>query len=305
LQVNRFDVEPLAWSPVAYRHSFSFSSADFDVGALIWAPPTPPFQVGFVFGRADFALGSPFFAWPRIIATVPAHVYYPPSYLAQVEQATTLLQGVCDKLMASLPNVVNPATNTARAALYDLRSNADTYIRGTTLGSELTTVYTAVDAAGASYAGLDACLQFIFSQIGGGTPAPLTAMVINATLFNTLAAECNAITRLTFTNRDQAQAMLLHVQTIFESAMQIALMSDDPGIYESIIALGGSTANFLANTAMQLPTWIGFNARAAFPSLYLAQRIYQDPSRYAEIEAENGVVHPAFCPINLRVLSND
>jgi hypothetical protein len=36
----------------------------------------------------------------------------------------------------------------------------------------------------------------------------------------------------------------------------------------------------------------------------LAQHIYADPTRYAEIEAENGVVNPVFCPAQLRVLSN-
>ncbi|MBO0718060.1 MAG: hypothetical protein J2P55_12080, partial [Rhizobiales bacterium] len=225
------------------------------------------------------------------------------NYYTQVQQATDILLGVLDHLQAAIPNVVNQQTNSARALIFNMRANVDAELRGTTLGTDLAAVYQAANAAGASYAGLEATRAYIVSQ-AGGTPNAMTALVVNCTLNMTLAAECQAITRLTFSNGDDVAAMLTNVSAMFEQAKQVASLIDDPSIYESIVALGGATANYLAKEELQLPRYMAFDAKASFPSLYLAQRLYADPSRYSEIEAENGVVNPAFCPVQLRVLSN-
>jgi hypothetical protein len=300
---NRFDVEPLAWDKVSYEHNYTFSTVDYVLASPSYAPPNPPATVQIVFGGVDFVLGAPDFAYPRLTATIPAHTYYPPSYFTQVQQATNILNGVLDHLQAAIPNVVNQQTNTVRALIFAMRANADAEIRGTTLGTDLAAIYQAANAAGASYAGLEATRAYIVSQ-AGGTPNAMTSLVINCALNMTLAAECQAITRMTFSNRDDASTMLANVSAMFEQAKQVASLVDDPSIYEAVIALGGATANYLAQQQIQLPRFMAFDAKAAFPSLYLAQRIYADPTRYAEIEAENGVVNPVFCPAQLRVLSN-
>jgi len=303
LGVNSWAVgSPLFDAPGPIHDGYSLHATPFAVGGLSWAA-VGPVVVDVVFALHDYVLGSPGFAYPRLTATIPAHWYYPPDYLTQVEQATNILIGTLDHLQAAIPNVVNAQTNTARALIYNMRANADAELRGTTLGTDLQAVYDAADAAGASYTGLDATRAYLVAQ-AGGTPNAMTALVIGCALNMTLAAECNAIVRMTFTNRDDVAAMLAHVSDMFEQAKQVAALSDDPAIYESVIALGGATASYLARVQLQLPRFIAFDAKAAFPSLYLAQRIYADPTRWQEIEAENGVVNPAFCPAQLRVLSN-
>jgi prophage DNA circulation protein len=39
------------------------------------------------------------------------------------------------------------------------------------------------------------------------------------------------------------------------------------------------------------------------PSLWIAQRLYADPTRAQEIIDENKIVHPAFCLTTIRALS--
>jgi hypothetical protein len=302
LFANTYILGGLDFAAPDYLHNYQLSAATYDLGSPSFEPPQPPITVDVVFAAPAYWLGSPKFGYPRLQATIPAHTYYPPNYLTQVEGATNILWGVLDHLQAAIPNVVNQLSNDARALIFALRVDAESVIRGTTLGTRLQEVYTAADQAGATYAGLDATRLFIVQSIGNRTE--LSMMLIEAALNMTLAAECNAITRMTFTNREDARLMLVHVTEIFEQAKQIALLSNADEIYENILALGGATINWLAQTQLELPRFLGFDARASFPSLYLAQRIYADPTRYAEIEAENNVVHPAFCPAQLRVLSN-
>jgi prophage DNA circulation protein len=48
---------------------------------------------------------------------------------------------------------------------------------------------------------------------------------------------------------------------------------------------------------------ITYGFTQVMPALRMAQRAYADPKRYAELIAENNVVHPAFMPRDGKMLA--
>ena len=137
-----------------------------------------------------------------------------------------------------------------------------------------------------------------------GSISIFSQTVMRSALVMTLGLESIIISQMTFTSQDDARAMAVVVQAMFEAAKEIGIDTVDAGVYQDFIAMGGAIMNHLATTALQLPRYMTFTAGAPMPTLYLANRIYADASRFIEIEQENKIVNPAFAPINLRVLSN-
>ena len=131
-----------------------------------------------------------------------------------------------------------------------------------------------------------------------------TQIVFRSALLMTLGIESTAITRMKFKTRDDAQLMIVHVQEMFDAAKAIGIDEVDVLVYQATVSLGGATIEYLAKQALQLPRFIEFDTTIRMPSLYLAQRVYRDPTRSDEMEDENGVIHPAFMPRVIRVLSN-
>jgi prophage DNA circulation protein len=182
-----------------------------------------------------------------------------------------------------------------------LRDNAAAAIRGNTLGTSLQAIFNAADAAGAQYAGIEAARKYLMAQ--SASTSIFTQAVMQNALVMTLAEECKIVSRTTFATQTETQNMILHMRDAFESARALGIEEIDIAYYQSITAMGGAMINHLATVELQLPRFMTYRAGAPMPSLYLAQRIYADPSRADELEAENGVIHPAFMPTVLRVLS--
>jgi prophage DNA circulation protein len=59
----------------------------------------------------------------------------------------------------------------------------------------------------------------------------------------------------------------------------------------------------LATRARELPRLISYDYATVMPALRMAQRAYGDPTRFAELIAENGIVHPAFMPASGKMLA--
>jgi hypothetical protein len=273
----------------------------FSVGNLIWSSAVGPITTKYVLVAAPYWLDSPRFGYPRLQWSIVS-LGLPPTYLTQVQDAAKMLNGLLDLLMASVPNIINDNTNTARRLISILQGNEEQSLRDGSLGTQLQNIYQAIADAGATYTGIEAARQYLMSQVANDSL--YTQALFRSALIMTLSAESVAITNIKFTNRDDVQLMVLHAQDMFETAKAIGIDEVDILIYQTLNALGGKLISYLANTALQLPRFVEYDADFPMPSLYLAQRIYRDPTRSDEIESENAVVHPAFCPTRLRVLSN-
>jgi len=275
------------------------STLSYALGSPAFAAPPPPRETKVVAVDA-YWLQSPSFNFPRLQFEL-VDVGFPPTYFSQAEDAANMLEGLMNYIIKSVPPGISDATNTLRRLASTLRDHAEEAVRGDTLGTDLAQIYLAADVAGATYAGIEATRQYLMSQIAN--KSVLTQAIFRSALIMTLALQSKIVGRIAFQTQTQVQNMLIHMRDAFDAAKAIGIDEIDVLVYQAITAMGGAVMNHLATTELQLPRLMAYRTPMPMPSLYLANRIYADASRSDEIEAENGVVNPAFCPMNLRVLS--
>jgi hypothetical protein len=247
------------------------------------------------------------FAYPRLQWQVVT-LDLPPTYLTQIESATNILIGMLNTLLSSIPPSQTPERDTVRVLINDLRSNADAAIRGNTLGTQLQAIFNACVPAGATFAGIEATRQYLMSQ--AGSTSVFSQIVLSNSLVMTLALESQIVANMSFTTQNDIRNMIAYMAGAFDDAKALGIDEIDVGVYQALNAMGGSLINHLSRSELQLPRYMTYVSGISMPSLYLANRIYASEggtssieTRSSEIEDENGVVHPAFCPRTLRVLS--
>jgi hypothetical protein len=118
-----------------------------------------------------------------------------------------------------------------------------------------------------------------------------------------LAQQSRIISAMAFTSRDEVDQVATAVNEAFTPSEENASDDLDQATYVGLITLHGSTIAHLAQEGRQLPRVVLYSYQAVMPALRMAQRAYGDPSRAAELIAENSVVHPAFMPRTGRMLA--
>jgi hypothetical protein len=271
---------------------------NYSLGPLVWSP-VGPFKIQSVIIVNEYDL-SLRFAAPRLQTQIVV-LDLPPTYLSQIEEATDVLVGMLNTLLSSIPPTPTKARDDLRIMVSTLRSNASDAIRGNTLGTQLQAVFLQADLAGATFPGVEATRQFLMNH--AGSLSLYTQIVFRAALVMTMGLECKILSRVKFKTRDDVQQIILQLRAAFEEARDIGIEDVDALVYQTLTSLSGAIINNLSLSSLQLPRFVTWQSKAPSPSLYLANRIYADASRSDEIETENDVVNPAFCPVNLRVLS--
>lgn len=148
--------------------------------------------------------------------------------------------------------------------------------------------------------------QFETLRIFAEAALPISDAAIavqNFTVRMVLVEESRILAAMSFTSRDQIDGFIDQARENFDGAITVAADNMDNVAYQALIALKGAVINDLSVRAIPLPRLVNYTIAQRLPSLYLAQRIYQDASRNDEIVIENDIIHPAFCPLSLRVLS--
>lgn len=300
LFANFYDVASPEFATPRITENYQFQAMPYSLGSPDFAF-AGPFFVNHVLTVNDYSLGSPAFNFPRLQTQV-VELGLPPTYFTDAQEAANVLKGLCNLLLKSLPSSIGAPINTARRLIASLRDGADAAIRGTTLGTQLAQAYIALDTAGATYAGIDAASLYLFGQ--ASSTSVLTQALYRSALVMNLGLESKIISRIKFKNQEQIQNMMTHVRDLFEQAKAIGIDDVDVLVYQTLTAMGGAIINHLNYTQLQAPRYVTYVSADFMPSLYLANRIYADASRSDEIEEENSIIHPAFCPLTIRVLSN-
>lgn len=136
------------------------------------------------------------------------------------------------------------------------------------------------------------------------TPARLPAVLtVFAIVRLTLACEARIISFMTFSSRDQVDAIATAIGDAFTQAEEAASDDLDSGSYMALVRLHGDVTGHLAARGRQLPRLVAYSYPMVMPALRMAQRAYADPSRYQELISENSVVHPAFMPREGKMLA--
>jgi len=285
--------------------NYHFSAAAYVLGPLYFLPPNAPITVDYTLRANAYWLQSPWPNHPRlVVGDISILAGFPPTYYTQAENAANMLTNLLNLILKSVPPQQTAAGDQLRRLVGTMRGNAEAVVRAqdSTLGTDLATIYLAADAAGATFIGMDAVRKFLMSQVA--SDSALTQAIYRSALVMTLAEQSKIISRTVFATQEEIQNMTIYMSNAFEAAAALGIDQIDVLVYQDLNAMGGALINHLGTTELQLPRYVSYRSGMPMPSLYLAQRIYQDPSRSEEIEAENDVINPAFCPVNLRILSN-
>lgn len=154
--------------------------------------------------------------------------------------------------------------------------------------------------AGATLVTMDRIRKAGLDEKPLGKPAVLT---VHAIVRLTLCQDARIIAAMSFRSRDEVDAIATAVNAAFDTTEQDASDDLDQATYMGLINLHGATVAHLAQVGRQLPRVVQYRYQATMPALRMAQRAYSDPSRAAELIAENDVVHPAFMPRSGRMLA--
>lgn len=182
----------------------------------------------------------------------------------------------------------------------DLVSNGSQYMEDGTLSTRITIYLTMARDLGATPTSLALTRKAAEVESPVGIPA-ISVKFIFITLC--LVHESVILTNTRFRSRDQAGEVETSYMAAFDNVAEMAADAPDSGAYLNIIKLQGALAKFFADVGRQLPRIVNYSFPVTKTSLGIAHRIYQDGARQADIVNENHIVHPAFCPRDVRALA--
>jgi hypothetical protein len=221
-------------------------------------------------------------------------------YKADVEEAVLICQRVLTYALTTVATRGRPGSD-VRSAIGAFLVNAPTLLRNDLAGPPLADVFDKLIAAGVTIPQLNT----IRNQAELETPVSVGAVLVtNSLIYLTYSATGTILTSMTFTSRDDVDAMRLLLNDAFAVMEEIAADDMDQMVFQALIRLHAAIMFYLIETARPLPMMLNFQFGSPLPTLIIAYRLYADASRCDEIRAENKVVHPAFAPRAGRALSN-
>lgn len=219
---------------------------------------------------------------------------------AEIDEAVSVVIDVTNLLKVGFTTTTGEQGAAFREARGDIIANAVTYINNGTIGTALLLCFTTAAESGASMSQFRTVLDGVLAL----APKALIAVAVQqASERFALSQMSQALAATTFVSRDDAISALDVMSVYFGSAIEDAVDEHDSGTYQALIAMSGAVTRDLADRAILLPQTITITYPATQPSLWVAQRVYQDGSKADTIVLENKVVHPLFCPRVLRLIS--
>lgn len=220
-----------------------------------------------------------------------------------LNEAVSATQTILLALLGTLAGQTGTAGAQLALAVNTLSANATTELsQGAVFWSDFANCFEQARLAGATFMAMDQVRTAALAL----SPAPIGKPAIAVQNFAsrmTLAEQGQILAATAFVSRQQIDAIFDTINTSFESAILVAADNNDAPAYEALIALQGAIANDLGTRARPLPRLVTYAFPARMPSLWLAQRLYQDPSRADELVGENSPIHPAFMPASGVALS--
>ena len=122
------------------------------------------------------------------------------------------------------------------------------------------------------------------------------AAVARLARFAALTAFCEAVVRRTYAARPDGVTARGEVAEIFDAELSNTFGAETAALYLAIDDLRGRVIEYLSSVINDLAPVVTVETARIMPSLYLAYRLYGDPTRAGEIVARNRVRHPSFVP---------
>jgi len=219
---------------------------------------------------------------------------------SEVNEALAIIDRMMDQLAACFLGATGRSSFAARNAIGGMRARAESYLRNAALGAPLQACFDTTRVAGATFNQFTVVHRAILAE----TPIALPAvLVVQAGIQFVLSQMARVLAATTFVSRTDADDALVKMNDVFDPAEEAAADQHDAGSYQALLTLHGAVTRDLTARGLLLPRVIDVTLPEVMPSLWIANHLYYDGSRADEIAAENKVVHPAFCPLRLRILS--
>lgn len=203
-------------------------------------------------------------------------------------------------LLGAVPTSGRPGAD-FRTACDALIANAESLIQTDLAGPPLQACFDLARSAGAT----QAQLASVRSQALTEKPVTIGANMITGSIIEMcLATEGRVIADMTFTSRQDVDALKLQMNAIFAEVEEYLADAMDQMSYRAAVQLHSAIIQYLVQTARPMPRMLSFAFTQSMPTLVMANRLYADASRADELLAENKVVHPAFMLPSGQALSN-
>lgn len=215
-------------------------------------------------------------------------------------EAVAALRAALDAVAAAPIDRTTQLAGRLAQARGSLRALAADAILGATAGSQIAAIFTLLRQAGASFAAVDAIRQQALARVVASSVA---GVIVDTVVLVALATQCRIVADTSFASRNEVDSVRSALDLGFDASLDKASNAADAATVRALVSLRASVMRDLAVRARPLPKLINYAFPRRRPALTLAQRLYGDGARYAELIAENTPVHPLFMPPAGRALS--
>lgn len=216
---------------------------------------------------------------------------------ADAEEAEPIIQSILSDLLLFVPTS-GLEGSAARTQIGDTKANAMQWIRTDLIAIPLDLCFQLSREAASSSLEL-AIVQFEQLRRNAQAKTAVTVGGIFArdyAILLCLAAEAQILAEMSFTSREQVERVRKSSFPAFCYSEETTADAMDQMGYRAVVSLHAAVTNHFVVTALPLPRVLNYQFAHPFPSLVMAQKLYQDPSRADEMRDGNNVVHPAFMP---------
>jgi prophage DNA circulation protein len=236
---------------------------------------------------------------------------------AELKDAVAVVQFFAQAIIPTVPgSQQGRASSDVRRQANDLYTNAEMLLRNGTLsdgshvGDVMLNLVTTAVTAGATFDNIYSVLVKLNAQ----TVNSLLAQACkDAGIILLLAALVQITSNTTFVSRADAQAYLTRMLDGFTPAIEILADVGDVATYRQVLSLQAVMVHDLTERARPLPTIIHYQTAVSYPALKFANWRYPDSTItpnavdtdmwVTQLISENKIVHPAFMPVEGRLLT--
>lgn len=214
------------------------------------------------------------------------------------------VMAVLDRMLAAVQAGI-PSRGTTGVELRRVIGNFQAHeielIESFTIGTELFNCFEQSRIAGATLDTMDRVRDTMLAEqpvFNFGKTAKLVGMVFS------FVEQCTMISKIDFVSRSDVEAMITRMNLVIETLkLEVSELMDGMD-YQKLAMLAASLVQHLASTERKLPQIVNVTMPIVRSSLSISNYFYADGHRSDEVEAENKVVNPVFCPRVIRVLSD-
>lgn len=221
----------------------------------------------------------------------------------ELDAAVSATNGVLDGLLNTITAPVGSSGAKTRYLCGWTRANARALIGqgGFNFWIVLAACFEIATQGGASFETMDE----VRANAEALTPTlPAAIAVRNFSVRMSLAQEARILAATEFKSRQDIDRYFDRINDSFERAEVLAADNFDNVSYKLLVNIHAAVSNDLANRARPLPRMITVSLPSRKPSLYIAQRLYGDAARSAELIDENKPIHPLFMRRDIKALSD-